>query len=229
MSQTSRPPARVVVSWSTGKDAAWCLHTLRNRHEVEVIGLLTSVTSTFERVSVHGTRLEILHAQAAGLGLPVWPIEIPYPCSNDQYDAAMGDAVAGLHEAWAPTHVAFGDLFLEDVRAYRENRMAETPLTPLFPLWGRSTEELSTEMVKSGLEAIIVSAPADSEAAPLVGLPWSKETLAALPSTVDPCGENGEFHTCVVAGLGLPALSVRKGETVHRDDGVYCDLLLDPS
>ena len=219
----------MVVSWSTGKDSAWCLHALRAAGEVEVVGLLTTVTRTFDRVSVHGTRTDVLRAQAEGLGLPVWPIELPYPCSNEDYEEAMGRAVDGLVEAWAPTHVAFGDLFLEDVRAYREVRMAQTELDPLFPLWGRDTDALADEMLREGLSAVIVSAPEDSAAASSVGRRWTREILTGLPSDVDPCGENGEFHTCVVAGPGLARLSYETGPVVNRDGSVFCDLRLKPA
>jgi len=218
---------RVVVSWSTGKDAAWCLHTLRSQDEVEVIGLLTTVTQPFQRVSVHGTPLAVLSAQAAGLGLPIWSIGIPYPCSNEQYEEAMKEAVTDLCDQWKPSHVAFGDLFLEDVRAYREERMARTELKPLFPLWGEDTTRLAHRMLDAGLMSTIVSAPTDSAAAPFVGRAFTRETLRELPQSVDPCGENGEFHTCFVGGLGLSPLPVRTGEIVDRDHGVYCDLILD--
>lgn len=215
---------RVVVSWSTGKDSAWCLHSLRAAGEVEVIGLLSSVTPAFDRVSVHGTRLEVLHAQAYGLGLPVWLVDIPYPCSNRQYDDAMRSAVTGMAEQWGPTHVAFGDLCLEDVRTYREERLMQTPLEPLFPLWGRDTYSLAREMLEEGLRAVVVAAPEDSLAADLVGRPWSLDALDQLPESVDRCGENGEFHTCHVGGAGLRNLPYDTGEVVHRDGAVYCDL-----
>ncbi|GMV07252.1 MAG: hypothetical protein AMXMBFR53_35270 [Gemmatimonadota bacterium] len=215
---------RVVVSWSTGKDAAWCLRTLRRESGDQVIGLLSTVTRPFRRVTIHGTRLEVLRAQAAYLGLPVWLVELPYPCSNEAYEEAMGRAVAGMLSRWAPTHVAFGDLFLEDVRAYREERLSSTPLEPLFPLWGRDTKALAREMQDEGLSAVIVSAPTDSGASQFVGQPWSPETVSRFPDDVDPCGENGEFHTCFIGGAGMDPLPVALGEVVERDGARYCDL-----
>lgn len=218
--------SRVVVSWSTGKDSAWCLHALRTAGEVDVVGLLTTITPAFGRVSVHGTRLEILRAQSDALGLPVWEVELPYPCSNEAYEAAMGDAMAGMLDAWGVTHVAFGDLFLEDVRAYREERLAGTPVAPLFPLWGLDTGALAREMLGAGVRAVVVSAPESSPAAGLVGKVWSAEALESLPADVDPCGERGEFHTCVVGGPALDPIEHRVGEVVRRDGAVYADVAL---
>ncbi len=191
-----------------------------------MVGLLTTVTSAFDRVSVHGTRVSVLYAQAKGFGLPVWCVGIPYPCSNRDYEEAMASAVDGVMEKWAPTHVAFGDLLLEDVRAYREERLAQTPLEPLFPLWGRDTRILAEEMLAAGLEAVVVSAPGGSGASTLVGHPWTAETLCRLPNGIDPCGENGEFHTCFVGGLGFETLPYELGKIVERDGSCYCDLYI---
>lgn len=217
---------RVAVSWSTGKDSAWCLHLLRGDDAVQVVGLLTTVTPHFGRVSVHGTRVEVLRAQGRGLDLPVLEIEIPYPCTNEEYEAAMAVGLEGIADAWSATHVAFGDLFLEDVRAYREDHMRESDLEPLFPLWGLDTHDLAYEMLDAGVHAIIVSAPESSPAASLVGHPWSAETLQRLPADVDPCGERGELHTCLVAGAGLEPLAYEIGEVVRRDGSVYADIAL---
>ena len=218
--------ARVVVSWSTGKDSAWCLHQLKSDDAVEVVGLLTTVTAQFGRVSVHGTRVEILRAQGRGLELPVWEVEIPYPCTNEDYGAAMAVALEGIANYWSATHVAFGDLFLEDVRAYREDLMRDSELEPLFPLWGLDTHNLAHEMLDAGVRAIIVSAPESSPAASLVGSRWSAETLLRLPADVDPCGERGEFHTCLVGGVGFDPLAHEVGEVVHRDGSAYADIAL---
>ncbi len=218
--------ARVAVSWSTGKDSAWCLHRLRGDDAVEIVGLLTTVTPQFGRVSVHGTRVELLRAQGHALELPVCEVEIPYPCTNEEYEAAMADALDGIGDDWSATHVAFGDLFLEDVRAYREDRMRESDLEPLFPLWGLDTYDLAHEMLDGGVQAIIVSAPESSPAASFVGQPWSAETLQQVPAGVDPCGERGEFHTCIVAGAGLDPLAHEIGVVVHRDGSVYADIAL---
>ena len=215
-----------MVSWSTGKDAAWCLHQLREGGEVDVVGLLSTVTADFGRVSIHGTRLEVLRAQAEGLGLPVWQIPLPYPCDNTTYENAMRKALSGLIAEWKITHVAFGDLFLEDVRAYREERMATTPIEPLFPLWQSDTTSLAREMTSAGLRAVIVSAPENSVAAHLVGSEWSAEIIADASPDLDLCGENGEFHTCFVGGLGMPDLQFELGRKVNRDGAVYQDLKL---
>lgn len=217
---------RVLVSWSTGKDSAWCLHELLRQGEVEVVGLFTTVTPAFQRVSIHGTRREVLAAQARGLGLPVCEVELPYPCPNEAYEEAMTEATRGVVEAWGATHVAFGDLFLEDVRAYREEAMEATPLEPLFPLWGRDTAELAREMVEGGLEAVIVSAPEASAAAGLVGQRWAPEVIATVAPSADPLGERGEFHTCVVASPDLDPIPHVVGEMVIRDGACYADLLL---
>lgn len=218
---------RVLVSWSTGKDSAWCLHELRRRDDVEVVGLFTTVTPTFDRVSIHGTRREVLAAQARAVDLPVWEVELPYPCPNEAYEAAMRDATRGVVESWGATHGAFGDLFLEDVRAYREEAMKGTGLEPLFPLWGRDTKALAEEICEAGVHAVMVSAPEDSAVADLVGTRWDPVALSEVAPSVDPCGERGEFHTCVVRAPGLEAIGHRVGEIVARDGARYADLLLD--
>lgn len=221
--ESSRP--RVVVSWSTGKDSAWCLHELRAASEVEVVGLLTTVTPAFDRVSVHGTRRSVLRAQSEALGLELVEVELPHPCANEDYEKAMRGAVESLMGILGATHVAFGDLFLEDIREYREDRLEGTGIVPLFPLWGRDTRELADEMEEGGIEAFIVAAPESSPVARLVGTRWSAEVVSRHPD-VDPCGERGEFHTCVVGGPGLPPMDVDVGERVQRDGAVYVDVEL---
>ncbi len=166
----------------------------------------------------------MLFAQAEGVGLPVWQIPLPYPCDNVTYENAMRTALADMVSEWKITHVAFGDLCLEDVRQYREERMALTSLKPLFPLWGSNTEVLAHQMFGAGLRAVIVSAPEDSAVAPLVGSVWNVDLFDGVPREVDRCGENGEFHTCYVGGLGLPDLSYELGQKVIRDGAVYQDL-----
>lgn len=217
---------RVVVSWSTGKDSAWCLHMLRSAGDVEVVGLVTTMTRAFDRVSVHGTRRSLLHAQARQLGLAAHEVRLPHPCSNEQYEnafqAALGDLRTNLHA----THIAFGDLFLEDVRSYRETILEGTGLVPLFPLWGLNTTELAYEMVAYGLDALIVSAPEGSPAAGLVGRRWHPSSLVGLEG-IDPCGERGEFHTCVIAAPGLSSLPVAVGPVIRRDGALYADVLLE--
>jgi uncharacterized protein (TIGR00290 family) len=214
---------RVAVSWSTGKDSAWCLHVLRMAGDTEVVGLLTTVARASDRVSIHGTRRSILRKQAERVCLPVYEVEIPSPCSNDEYERATVAALAELAKDLAVDHVAFGDLFLEDVRAYRERLLEGTGVGPLFPLWGLSTRELADRMVDEGTDAVIVAAPETSAVAGLVGTRWDPSRLAPLPD-VDPCGERGEFHTCVVGGPGLPAIAVEVGPTILRDGTFFADV-----
>ena len=217
---------RVVVSWSTGKDSAWCLHMLEQAGDVEIIGLVTTVNPAFDRVSVHGTRLSVLRMQAERLGLSATEVALPHPCPNDQYENAMRAALCDLARSGFATHVAFGDLFLEDVRTYRERLLKGTGMAPLFPLWGLHTGELANAMVSDGLRAVIVAAPEDSAVASLVGTAWDPSRLRGLPG-VDPCGERGEFHTCVVATPGLGTLDVAVGPLIRRNGAVYADVRLE--
>jgi uncharacterized protein (TIGR00290 family) len=215
---------KILLSWSTGKDSAWTLHVLRSRHPGAVAGLLTSVNTSVDRVSMHGVRLEILRGQAAAAGLPLRTIPLPDPCTNEDYERQLAIAVAAaLEEGF--THVAFGDLFLEDVRRYREDRLAGTGLTPMFPLWGMPTAALAREMVDEGVRAVLTCV--DTQALPreFAGREFAS-ALALLPPGVDPCGERGEFHTCVTAGpMFSHALDVSPGVIVERDRFVFCDLV----
>lgn len=211
--------------WSTGKDSAWALHVLRNQSQVEVTALVTTVTEAFDRVSIHGVRREILLRQAAAVGLPLRVIALPYPCSNEQYEAAVRGLVLDAKSGGVDS-MAFGDLFLEDVRAYRERLLEGTGIEPLFPLWGRDTAELAREMIGGGLEARVTCLDPDRVPAEVAGRAYDAALLAALPGDVDPCGENGEFHTCVVAGPMLRApIEPTLGEVVTRDGFVYADLI----
>lgn len=222
----SPEPRRVVLSWSGGKDAAWALHELRQDPGVELVGLLTTVNAAFDRVAMHGVRVELLRAQAAAAELPLHAIPLPWPCSNEVYEAAMGEAVARIRAAWRPTHVAFGDLFLEDVRTYREERMRGTGLEPLFPLWLRPTRELADTMLAAGVRTHIVCLDPAKLPRELAGRVLDRELLQALPPGVDPCGERGEFHTFVTEG---PMLRTRietvPGRVVEREGFVYADLV----
>lgn len=217
---------KVLLSWSSGKDSAWALHVLRRDGVGEVAGLLTSLNDSAGRVSMHGVREEILRAQAAAAGLPVQIIRLPWPCTNEIYEerlaAAVKQAVADGY-----THVAFGDLFLEDVRAYREARLAGTGLAPLFPLWGIPTAALAREMIAGGLRARIATLDPRVMPRELIGEEYDASLLARLPPSVDPCGERGEFHTCATAGpmFAVP-IPVTSGEVVEREGFVYADLLL---
>jgi uncharacterized protein (TIGR00290 family) len=194
-----------------------------------VVGALTTVTETFGRVSIHGVREEILRAQCEAAGLPQRIVPIPSPCPNEIYEARMGEAVAHAVRDGV-THMIFGDLFLADIRAYREQKLAGTGITPIFPLWGRPTPELARDMIASGLEARIATVDLKKLAAEFAGRKFDAKLLADLPDNVDPCGESGEFHTCVVAGpMFSRRLDVATGDRVERDGYAYCDLVLTES
>ena len=223
----SRPQA--LIAWSSGKDSAWALHEVRRAGELDVVGALTTVTETFGRVSMHGVREAIMRAQHAAAGLASIIVPIPYPCPNEIYEARMAAALAEA-KAQGVTHVIFGDLFLEDVRAYRESKLAGTGITPVFPLWRRPTDALAREMIAAGVETYLVCIDLKQLAKDFTGRRFDQALLADLPATVDPCGENGEFHSCVVAGPMFDrAITVRVGETVERDGFAYADFFLDES
>lgn len=214
------------ISWSSGKDSAFALHEARRAGELDIVGALTTVTETFGRVSIHGVRQEILQAQCEAAGLPQIIVPIPYPCPNEIYEARMHEAVARA-VADGITHMIFGDLYLADIRAYREQKLVGTGITPLFPLWQRPTDALAREMIASGLEAYIATVDVKKMSAEFAGRAFDARLLADLPDSVDPCGENGEFHTCVVAGpMFSRRLPVIRGERVERDGYAYCDLVL---
>jgi uncharacterized protein (TIGR00290 family) len=222
----TRARAKALISWSSGKDSAFALHEVLRAGEFDMVGALTTVTETFGRVSIHGVRQEILCAQLDAAGLPPTIVRIPYPCPNEIYEARMGEAIASAVSDGI-THIIFGDLFLEDIRAYREQKLAGTGITPLFPLWGRPTEGLAREMIASGFEAYIATIDLKKLPADFAGRKFDGQLLADLPDGVDPCGENGEFHSCVVAGpIFSQRLAVTPGERVERDGYAYCDLVL---
>jgi len=218
---------RVLLSWSSGKDSAWALHVLRNDPQVEVVGLLSTVNTAYGRVSMHSTRLELLRAQAQAVGLPLHIVPLPWPCSNEVYEAAMRKAIEDALERGV-THIAFGDLFLEDVRAYRVKQLEGSGLEPLFPIWHEPTQLLARRMIDAGLEAVITCVDPKKLPRSLAGRRFDHALLDELPHDVDPCGENGEFHTCVLAGpMFREPLRATVGETVERDGFVFADLLLD--
>ncbi len=220
----SRPKA--LISWSSGKDSAFSLCEIRRAGEYDVVGALTTVTETFARVSIHGVRQEILRAQCAAAGLPQIIVPIPYPCPNEIYEARMGEAIANAVEAGI-THMIFGDLFLRDIRAYREQKLAGTGITPVFPLWDRPTLPLAHAMIGSGMEAYLATVDVKKLPAEFAGRKFDLDLLADLPDGVDPCGENGEFHTCVVAGpMFSHPLPVSPTERLERDGYAYCDLVM---
>ena len=222
----SKPRPKALISWSSGKDSAFSLYEVRRAGEFDIVGALTTVTETFERVSIHGVRREVLRAQCEAAGLPQRIVPIPYPCPDEIYEARMGEAVAAAVREGI-THMIFGDLFLADIRAYREQKLAGTGITPVFPLWGRPTPALARAMIASGLEAHLATVDLKKLPAEFAGRRFDAQLLADLPSGVDPCGENGEFHTCVMAGpMFSQPLAVETGECVIRDGYAYCDFLL---
>jgi len=217
-------PKRTLLSWSSGKDSAWALHILRQRSEYEVVGLLTTVNETADRVAMHAVRSELLRAQADALGLPLYPIGIPQPCSNEQYEAAMTVAIARAR-ADGVTTMAFGDLFLEDIRRYRVSRLAGTGIEPIFPVWGIPTHRLAREMIAGGLRARLTCVDPKQLAADFVGREFDQALLDELPSGVDPCGERGEFHTFTYDGpMFERPIAIRAGAVVLRDGFVFADL-----
>jgi uncharacterized protein (TIGR00290 family) len=223
------PQPKALISWSSGKDSAFALHEVRRAGEFEVVGALTTVTETSERVSIHGVRQEILRAQCEAAGLPQRIVPIPYQCPNAIYEARMSEAVAQAVKDGI-THMIFGDLFLADIRAYREQKLAGSGITPIFPLWHRPTPELAQVMVASGLEAYLVTVDLKKLPAKFAGRKFDSQLLGDLPEGIDPCGENGEFHTCVVAGpMFAQRLAVTPAERVERDGYGYCDLLMEGS
>jgi uncharacterized protein (TIGR00290 family) len=222
------PRAKALISWSSGKDSAFALHEVRRAGAFDVVGALTTVTETFGRVSIHGVRQEILLAQLDAAGLPPRIVPIPYPCPNEIYEARISEAVADAVRDGI-THIIFGDLFLQDIRAYREQKLAETGIAPVFPLWGRPTLPLAQAMIASGLEAYIATVDLKKLPAEFAGRKFDLQLLADLPAGIDPCGENGEFHTCVVASpIFTRRLAVTPGERVQRDGYAYCDLVIGP-
>jgi uncharacterized protein (TIGR00290 family) len=214
---------KVLLSWSSGKDSAWTLHVLRQRG-IAPAALLTTINEAVDRVAMHGVRHTLLDAQAREAGLPVIVVPLPDPCSNEVYEQRMGGAIERVR-ADGFSHVAFGDLFLEDVRQYREERLRGTGLTPLFPLWGRGTADLAREMVAAGIEARLTCIDTRILPVAFAGRCYDAELLRDLPGNVDPCGERGEFHTCVVAGpMFAHRIEVVPGGLVRRDTFVFCDL-----
>jgi uncharacterized protein (TIGR00290 family) len=215
---------KALLSWSSGKDSAFALHELRQAGELDIVGLLTTVTTTFDRVAMHAVRTALLRRQADAAGLPLIIVEIPSPCPNDVYEAAVGAALrAAKHDGI--THVAFGDLFLADIRAYREAQLAPLGLIPMFPLWLRDTRALADEMIASGLSARLTCVDPRVLDRRFAGRVFDAALLAELPASVDPCGEHGEFHTFVTRGpMFAHPVDVQLGDIVERDGFVFADL-----
>ncbi|HEX3661533.1 MAG TPA: ATP-binding protein [Acidobacteriaceae bacterium] len=216
----------LLLSWSSGKDSAWALHRLRQNGACHLAGLLTTLNSAFDRVAMHSTRRALLEAQARAAGLPLVTIPLPWPCSNLDYETRMREACASAVASHVE-FVAFGDLFLEDVRRYREEHLAGTGLQPVFPLWKQDTRRLAEEMIDGGLRARLVCVDPRQLPAEFAGREFNTDLLRDLPPGVDPCGENGEFHTCVYAGpMFREPIPIEAGEVVERDGFVFADVRL---
>ena len=227
---TSKPKStRVLLSWSGGKDAAWALHVLRQRDDVEVVGLVTTITEGYERIAMQGIRVDILHAQARACGLPVIEARMPQRAGNEIYERVFASALDAARTRWPGLDtIAFGDLFLEDIKAYRDALCARLGWTPLYPLFASDTARLARDMMAGGLRAHLCCVDTQQLDASFSGRVFDPALLAELPSAVDPCGENGEFHTCVQAGpMFDEALPIERGDTVLRDGRfAYTDFIL---
>ena len=214
---------RVLLSWSSGKDSAWALHLLRRDPAIELCGLLTTLNDEFQRVAMHGTRRSVLEAQAQAAQLPLWIVPLPWPCPNEVYEQRMAE-VCNRAVAEGIDAIAFGDLFLADIRAYREKQLQPTGLEPLFPLWQIPTDALAREMIAAGLRARLSCVDTKQLPAAFAGREFDETFLRDLPPEADPCGERGEFHTCVYAGpMFTSPLPLETGEIVDRDGFVFAD------
>ena len=216
---------KILLAWSSGKDSAWALHVLRQQGQYEIAGLMTTINSAFDRVAMHSTRRVMVEMQAKAAGLPLIAAPIPWPCSNAEYESAMKQ-VCEQAVAQGITAIAFGDLFLTDVRAYRERQLQGTGLEPLFPIWGQPTRELAQEMVRAGLRAKLVCVDPKQLPPSFAGREFDQSLLDDLPATADPCGENGEFHSFAYAGpMFHREIAVSTGKKVERDGFWFCDVL----
>lgn len=216
---------KTLLSWSSGKDSAWALHILRQNPEIELLGLFTIVNQKYNRVSMHATRMQMLERQAGAAGLALQTIDLPDPCTNEQCDAVMRKFVTES-AARGIECVAFGDLFLEDVRKYRENQMKGTGIEPVFPLWAIPTGELAQQMLSAGIDAYVSSVDLKKLPSNFAGRKWSRELIAELPRGCDPCGENGEIHTVVVGGpMFRRPIPIRVGRIVERDGFAFADII----
>ena len=216
---------KTLISWSSGKDSAWMVHVLRSMPDVELAGLLTTINAEAQRVAMHAVRVELLQAQADALALPLWIVPIPSPCPNEIYERAMAAAVSrAIADGF--THMAFGDLFLEDIRRYREEKLAGTGLTPIFPLFGADTARLARDMIGGGLKARLTCVNPKVLDAKFAGRDFDASLLDELPPSVDPCGERGEFHSFAYAGpMFSKPIAIASGEVVERDGFVFADVL----
>lgn len=216
---------KTLMSWSSGKDSAWALYQLQMNPEIALVGLFCTVNKEFGRVAMHGVRAELLRKQAESIGLPLEIIEIPYPCSNAEYENIMGQFVERAKNDNIE-YFAFGDLFLEDVRSYREEKLRGSGIKPIFPIWGVPTDKLSREMINGGLKTVITCINPKQIPKEFVGKEFDEDFLDSLPKTIDPCGENGEFHSFVFDGpMFKEKIEIIVGDIVHRDGFVFADVL----
>ncbi len=216
---------KTVLSWSSGKDSAWSLHLLQQDPAIELVALVTTVNRAFDRVAMHAVRRELLERQADAVGLPLWTVPLPWPCSNEQYELRMRD-LCSRAIAEGVRNVAFGDLFLADIRAYREKQLANTGLHPIFPVWHLPTRDLAFRMIDGGLRAKITCVDPKALPGEFAGRDFDARFLADLPPGIDPCGENGEFHSFVYDGpMFRSPVPVQVGEIVERDGFVFADLV----
>ncbi len=215
---------KTLVSWSSGKDSAWMLHVLKQDPSVEIGGLLTTMNEEFDRVAMHAVRRRLLEAQASAAGVPLRTVPLPWPCTNEQYEERMRSAVSqAVAEGF--THVAFGDLFLEDVRKYREEKLAGTGLTPLFPVWGIPTDQLAVQMIAGGLRSVLTCVNPKHLNRSFAGRQFDRALLDDLPPEVDKCGERGEFHSFAWDGpMFNHPVAIEVGEVVDRDGFVFADI-----
>ena len=215
---------RTLLSWSSGKDSAWSLHLLRQQNEYEIVGLLTTFNQQANRVAMHAVRRRLVEAQARAAGIPLWDVDLPWPCSNAAYECIMKETCKAAVKSGIEC-VAFGDLFLTDIRAYREKQLENSGLQPIFPVWGMPTRDLANSMIKSGVRAKLTCVDPKLLAPEFVGREFDEQLLSEFPSDIDPCGENGEFHTFVYAGpMFHHDLSVEVGGIVSRDGFAFADL-----
>ena len=216
---------KTLLSWSSGKDSAWTLHKLHADPLIEVRGLVTTINAAFDRVAMHAVRTTLLRKQADAAALPLWEVPIPNPCSNEEYESAMRSLLARARDEHVVAF-AFGDLFLADIRAYRERQLSGTGLTPLFPLWDLDTRELANEMIDSGLRARLTCVDPRAIDARFAGRDFDRVLLDELPASCDPCGERGEFHTFAYDGpMFQKPIAIRSGDVVERDGFVFADLM----
>jgi uncharacterized protein (TIGR00290 family) len=217
---------RMLLSWSSGKDSAWSLHLLQQQNEYKIVGLLTTFNQAANRVAMHTVRRTLVEAQAQSAGIPLWNVDLPWPCSNTDYECIMKEECKRAVQAGIEC-IGFGDLFLTDIRAYREKQLKNSGLEPIFPVWGMATPGLARSMIQSGVRAKLTCVDPKLLAPEFVGRDFDEQLLSELPPDIDPCGENGEFHTCVYAGpMFHHDLSVEVGEIVSRDGFVFADLSL---